>query len=149
MSVLLEPGQHSGYMVFPLGRRRGFARLSVGRSGQDGAGNEEKDGADRLYDKSRCGGRTKNGGERRKSCGLLRKSGGLPAESPPLFASPSACATAWRATVRSALSRGNSSCGRFQFTGPCGLQSPTLGVSELCDFLDRHTAQGEKVAQRG
>ena len=37
----------------------------------------------------------------------------------------------------------------LQFTGPCGLQSPTLGVSELCDFLDRHTAQGEKVAQRG
>ena len=118
VSTHLEPGQRSGYMVFPVGRRREFARLPVGRSGQDGAGNEGKDGAGRLYDKARCGVRIKKGGVGRKSRGLLRKSGGLSAESPPLFASPSACAAAWRATVRWALSRGSSSCGRSSIHQP-------------------------------
>ena len=118
VSTHLEPGHRSGYMVFPVGGRRGFARPPAGRRGQDGAGNEGKDGAGRLYDKARCGGRIKNGGVERKSRGLLRKSGGLSAESPPLFASPSACAAAWRTTVRSVLSRGSSSRGRSSIHQP-------------------------------
>ena len=149
VSTHLDPGQRSGYMVFPVGGRRGFARLPAGRRGQDGAGNEGKDGADRLYDKARCGGRIKNGGERRKSCGFLRKSGGLSAESPPLFESPSACAAAWRTTVRSALSRGSSSRGRSSVHQPMWMVNSDPWCVRAVLFPDRHTVQGEKVAQRG
>ena len=116
--LTLSRGSAAAIWCFRSEGEGGFARLPAGRSGQDGAGNEGKDGAGRLYDKARCGGRIKNGGVGRKSRGLLRKSGGLPAESPPLFASPSVCAAAWRTTVRSALSRGSSSRGRSSIHRP-------------------------------